>query len=153
MYVDSGHSDDIDQEVEYKPHWLLGTARSSPLLKTLVLGAEFVTMKQSIDEMGGTRYSLQMTGVTFSGPTIVHDDNMSVNHDTTKPESTFKKNCNSMWPCSYVVYFNEGIINKAHLWQEKCADLITKVFYGHKIKYLVLRMSRNILRQHWSIVK
>jgi hypothetical protein len=43
-----------------------------------------------------TRYKLRMMGVTLSGPTFVCGDNMSVVHNTQRPESVLKKTSNSI---------------------------------------------------------
>ena len=56
------------------------------LTETLVIGAEFVTMKQSIDAVRGTRYKLRMMGVPTSAPTYFCVNNTSIIHCTTWPE-------------------------------------------------------------------
>jgi hypothetical protein len=38
-----------------------------------------------------------MMGVTLSGPTFVYGDNMSVVHNTQRPESVLKKKSNSIF--------------------------------------------------------
>jgi hypothetical protein len=43
-----------------------------------------------------------MMGVTLSGPTFVYGDNMSVVHNTQRPESVLKKKSNSI--CYHAVY-------------------------------------------------
>jgi hypothetical protein len=58
-------------------------------------GAELVTMKNGIETCRGLRYKLIMMGVTLSGPTFVYGDNMSVVHNTQRPESVLKKKSNS----------------------------------------------------------
>ena len=40
----------------------------------------------------GIRYKLSMMGVPISGPSYIYGDNMSVIHNTQRPESTLKKN-------------------------------------------------------------
>jgi hypothetical protein len=53
-------------------------------------------MKNSIETWRGLRYKFRMMGVTLSGPTFVYGDNMSVVHNTQRPESVSKKNSNSI---------------------------------------------------------
>jgi hypothetical protein len=51
-------------------------------------------MKNGIETCCGLRYKLRMMGVALSGPTFVYGDNMSVVHNTQRPESVLKKNSN-----------------------------------------------------------
>eukprot|EP00957_Ditylum_brightwellii_P049087 3724612-Ditylum_brightwellii.AAC.1 len=53
-------------------------------------------MKTGIDTLRGIRYKLRMMGVPISGPTFIYGDNMSVIHNTSKPESQLSKKCNSI---------------------------------------------------------
>jgi hypothetical protein len=48
-------------------------------------------MKNGIEKCRGLRYKLRMMGVALSGPTFVYGDNMSVSHNTHRPESVLKK--------------------------------------------------------------
>jgi len=65
-------------------------------LETSVFGAEFVAMKTGRDAIRGLRYKLRMMGVPIAGPTFVYGDNMSVIHNTQRPESTLKKKSNAI---------------------------------------------------------
>jgi hypothetical protein len=53
-------------------------------------------MKNGIDTCHGLRYKLKIMGVTLSGPTFVYGDNMSVVHNTQRPESVLTKKSNSI---------------------------------------------------------
>jgi hypothetical protein len=53
-------------------------------------------MKNGIETTRGLRYKLRMTGVTIDGPTYVDGDNMSVVHNTQRPESVLKKKSNTI---------------------------------------------------------
>ena len=53
-------------------------------------------MKHGVEALCGVRYKLKMMGVEISGPTYIYGDNMSVIHNTSKPESVLKKNSNSI---------------------------------------------------------
>jgi hypothetical protein len=68
-----------------------------PTVESNVFGAEFVAMKNGIETCRGLRYKLKMMGVTLSGPTFVYGDNMSVDHNTQRPESVLKKKSNSIF--------------------------------------------------------
>jgi hypothetical protein len=61
-----------------------------------VFGAEFVAMKNGIETTRGLRYKLMMMGVAINGPTYVYGDNMSVMHNTQRPESVLKKKSNAI---------------------------------------------------------
>jgi hypothetical protein len=71
-------------------------SKRQPTLESSVFGAEFVAMKNGIETCRGLRYKLRMMGVTLSGPTFVYGDNMSVVHNTQRPESVLKKKSNSI---------------------------------------------------------
>ena len=65
-------------------------------IETSVFGAEFVAMKIGIEHSRSLRYKLRMMGIPLDGPTYVFGDNMSVIHNTQRPESTLKKKSNSI---------------------------------------------------------
>jgi hypothetical protein len=69
----------------------VSTRASHPKIITSVFGAEFVAQKLGIERCRGLRYKLRMMGVPISGPNYVFCDNMSVVHNTQRPESTLKK--------------------------------------------------------------
>jgi hypothetical protein len=59
-------------------------------------GSEFMAMKTAAEVNRGLRYKLRMMGIPIDGPTYTYGDNMSVLHNTQKPESTLKKKSNSI---------------------------------------------------------
>ena len=65
-------------------HWF---SKKQFTVKTSVFGAEFVTMKQIIVALGGSRYQLRMMGIPIYDPSYICGYNMSVVHDTSGPES------------------------------------------------------------------
>ena len=74
----------------------------------------------------------------MSGPTFVYGDNMSVIHNTSKPESQLKKKSNSI--CYHAVReaVAAGECLTTHIPTLKnYADLLTKVLYGQKRRRLV----------------
>ena len=88
--------------------------------------------------MRGIIFKLRLIGVKIDGPTYVYGDNMSVIHNTPKPESVLKKKSNSI--CYHFV--KEAVamreclttnITTARNW----ADLLTKVLFGKKRLELV----------------
>jgi hypothetical protein len=72
-------------------------SKRQPTVDSSVFGAEFVSMKNGIETTGGLRYKLRMMGVTIYGPTYVYGDNMSVVHNTHRPETVLKKKSNAIW--------------------------------------------------------
>jgi hypothetical protein len=54
-------------------------------------------MKNGIETCIGLCYKLRIRGVALSGPTFVYGDNMSVVHNTQRPESVLKKKSNSIF--------------------------------------------------------
>jgi hypothetical protein len=71
-------------------------SKRQPTVESSVFGAEFVAMKNVIETCRGLRYKLRMLGVALRGPTFVYGDNMSVVHNTHRPESVLKKKSNSI---------------------------------------------------------
>jgi hypothetical protein len=76
-------------------------SKRQPNGESSVFGAEFVAMKNVIETCRGLCYKLRMMDVTLSGPTFFYGDNMSVVHNTQRPESVLKKKSNSL--CYYMV--------------------------------------------------
>ena len=88
-------------------------------------------MTEGVERSRGIRYKLRMMGVPLSGATVIYGDNMSVIHNTQKPESTLKKKSNSI--CYHAVResvaMGESIT--AHIPTEcNPANLATKVMPG-----------------------
>jgi len=103
LYVDASHANDkVNRRSRTGYFVFLNSAliqwcsKKQPTVETSVFGAEFVAMKNGIECVRGIRYKLRMMGVKISGPTYVYGDNMSVIHNTQKPESTLKKKSNSI---------------------------------------------------------
>jgi hypothetical protein len=71
-------------------------SKHQPTVESSVFGAEFVEMKNGIETCPGLRYKLGIKGVALTGPTFVYWDNMSVVHNTQRPESVLKKKSNSI---------------------------------------------------------
>jgi hypothetical protein len=71
-------------------------SKREPTVESRVFGAECVAMKNGIETTRGLRYKLRMMGVSIDGPTYVYGDNMSVVHNTQRPESVLKKKSNTI---------------------------------------------------------
>jgi hypothetical protein len=65
-------------------------------VESSVFGAEFVSMKNGIENTRGLRYKLRMMGVTIDGLTYVYGNTMSVVHKTQRAESVPKKKSNAI---------------------------------------------------------
>ena len=90
-----------------------------------------MAMKVAMEVMRGLRYKLRMMGVPVTGPTYTYGDNMSVIHNTQRPESTLKKKSNSI--CFHAIRESVamGEMTTAHIrTTENVADLGTKVIPG-----------------------
>jgi hypothetical protein len=75
---------------------ILWFSKSQSTVESSVFGSEFVAMKNGIETCRGLCYKLRMMGVALSGPTFVYGDNMSVVHNTQRPEYVLKKKSNSI---------------------------------------------------------
>eukprot|EP00978_Attheya_sp_CCMP212_P033355 scaffold134264_cov56-Attheya_sp.AAC.2 len=62
-------------------------SKKQATVESSVFGTEFVAMKVGMETCRGLRYKLRMMGVPISGPTYIYGDNMSVIHNTQRPES------------------------------------------------------------------
>jgi hypothetical protein len=73
--------------------WL---SKQQATIETSVCGAEFVAMKHGIKTLRGLRYMIRMMSIPLSGPTYVYGDNKSQVTNSSRPESTLKKKCDSI---------------------------------------------------------
>jgi hypothetical protein len=114
-------------------------SKRQPTIETSVFGAEFVSMKQGMEALGGLRHKLRMMGVPISGPSYIYGDNMSVIHNTQRPESVLKKKSNSI--CYHAI--RESVAMGECLTGHVCSvnnptDICTKLMYaGQKRDHLV----------------
>jgi hypothetical protein len=107
LYVDSDHAGEIftqrsrtDLVIYLNMAPVVWFSKQQPTVESSVFGADFVAMKNGIETVRGLRYKLWMMGVPLSGRCYVYGDNMSVIHNTQRPESMLKKN-----PTSYDIIF------------------------------------------------
>ena len=142
MFVDSDHAGDkLTRRSRTGFLIYINTAliqwlsKKQSTVETSVFGAEFVAMKQGVEVLRGLRYKLRMMGVSISGPTFIYGDNMSVIHNTQRPESTLKKKSNAI--CYHAVRESVAMGESltAHIPPDRnVADLLTKLLYGQKRK-------------------
>ena len=55
-----------------------------------------MALKMGMEASRGLRWKLRMMGVPVEEPTYVYVDNMSVVHNSSRPESTLKKKSNAI---------------------------------------------------------
>jgi hypothetical protein len=106
-------------------------SKHHPTMESSVFGAEFFAMKNGIETCRGLRYKLRMMGSTLSGPIYMYWDNMSVVHNTQRPDSLLKKKSNSIFyhtVCESAV-MGESIIGHVP-YVDTPAEICTKVVPG-----------------------
>ena len=138
LYVDSDHAgDQLIRRSRTGFFIFLNTApliwfsKRQPTVETSVFGAEFVAMKNGMETLRGVRYKLRMMGIPIYGPAYVYGDNMSVIHNTQRPESMLKKKSNSVCYhyCRESVAMGESLTGHVPTLKNP-ADLCTKVIPG-----------------------
>jgi hypothetical protein len=109
-------------------------------IETSVFGAEFVAMKHGIEMLRGLKYKIHMMGIPLSGPMSIYGDNKSQVTNSSRPESTLKKKCNSI--CYHAIRESVAIAMGETLLihirnGENLADFLTKTTSGAKRRKLV----------------
>lgn len=100
-------------------------------VETSVFGAEFVAMKAATEAARALRYKLRMMGIEITTPNYIYGDNMSVIHNTQRPESTLKKKSLSI--CYHFIRESVAMGESltSHVRSElNPADICTKVIGG-----------------------
>ncbi|KAI2509582.1 Reverse transcriptase (RNA-dependent DNA polymerase) [Fragilaria crotonensis] len=138
MFVDSDHAG--DKRTRRSRTGFLIYLNMSPInwfskkqatIETSVFGAEFVAMKQGMEALRGIRYKLRMMGVELSGPSYIYGDNMSVIHNTQRPESILKKKSNAVCYHAIREAVAMGECLTGHVsTNENPADICTKIIPG-----------------------
>jgi hypothetical protein len=138
MFVDSDHAGDkltrrsrTGFVIYLNMAPIIWYSKKQSTIETSVFGAEFVAMKQGMETLRGLRYKLRMMGVELSGPSYIYGDNMSVIHNTQRPESMLKKKSNSV--CYHAmresVAMGESLTGHVST-HDNPADLCTKIIGG-----------------------
>ena len=152
MYVDSNHAGEKRTRrsrtgffVFINSALIQWLSKKQATIETLVFGAEFVAMKLGMESLRGLRYKLRMMGVPIFGPSLIYGDNMSVIHNTQRPESTLKKKSNSIayHAVRESVAMGESLTGHVGT-NSNPADLATKVLYGKKRRDMVSKLLFNI---------
>ncbi|KAI2500399.1 Reverse transcriptase (RNA-dependent DNA polymerase) [Fragilaria crotonensis] len=138
MFVDSDHAGDKRVRrsrtgflIYLNMSLVTWYSKKQSTIETSVFGAEFVAMKQGMEALRGIRYKLRMMGVELAGPSYIYGDNMSVIHNTQRPESTLKKKSNAV--CYHAVReaVAMGECLTGHVsTNDNPADLCTKLIPG-----------------------
>jgi hypothetical protein len=106
-------------------------SKKQATIETSVYGSEFLALKTGMEASRGLRYKLRMMGIPVLEPTYTYVDNMSVVHNSSRPESTLKKKSNSIAYnyCRESCAMGEHIVG--HI-STNCnpADICTKIMPG-----------------------
>jgi hypothetical protein len=103
LFVDSDHA--ADKSLRRSPTGFILYLKHAPVIwyskrqrtiESSVFGTEFVATRTGIEAGRALRYKLRMMGIPIDEPMYCFGENMSVIHNTQKPESTLKKKSNSI---------------------------------------------------------
>jgi hypothetical protein len=138
MFVDSDHAGDKRTRrsrtgfiVYLNMAPIAWYSKKQATIETSVFGAEFVAMKNGIEYLRGLRYKLRMMGVDISGPSYIYGDNMSVIHNTQRPESVLKKKSNAICYHAIREAVAMGECLTGHVsTHDNPADICTKIIPG-----------------------
>jgi hypothetical protein len=109
--------------------WL---SKQQATIESSVFGAEFIAMKHGIKTLRGLRYKIHMMGILLSGPMYISGDDKSKVTNSSRPELTLKKKCNSI--CYHAirsVAMGETLLTHIRT-GENLADFLTKTTSGAK---------------------
>jgi hypothetical protein len=117
---------------------IIWMSKKQATIETSVFGAEFVTMKHGIKTLRGLRYKVHMMGIPLIGPSYIYGDNKSQVTNSSWPESTLKKKCNSI--CYHAIQesvaMGESLITHIKT-DDNLSDFLTKTTSGAKRRKLV----------------
>jgi hypothetical protein len=124
-------------------------SKKQATIETSVSDAEFVAMKHGIEKLQELQDKLRMMGIPLTGPSFIYADNKSQVTNSTRPESTLKKKCNSI--CYHAVQesvaMGESLITHIDC-EDNLSDLMTKVTRGSKCCQLVGNILYDIYDDH-----
>ncbi len=160
LFVDSSHADDAKTRRSRTGYFIylnnspiIWLSKKQATIETSVFGAEFAAMKLGIKALRGLRCKLRMMGIKLDGPSFAYGDNMSVIHNTQRPESTLKKKSNQI--CYHAVReaVAMGELLTGHIsTHENPADLATKIIPGGtKRDHLVGKVLYDIVDDHTPV--
>jgi len=118
-------------------------------IETSVFGAEFIAMKHGVETLRGLRYKVRMMGIPLTGPSYIYGDNKSQVTNSSRPESTLKKKCNSI--CYHAiresVAMGESLITHIKT-DDNLSDFLTKTTSGAKRHKLVSGVVHDIYNDY-----
>ena len=110
---------------------IVWNTRKQNTVESSTFGSEFVALKTSVETLRGVKYKLRMLGIPIDGATYGFGDNMSVVNNSSRPESTLKKKCNSI---AYHAVWESKAAGEVIIAHEpeltNVADLLTKPLPG-----------------------
>ncbi len=145
MMVDSDHAGDKRIQrfrtgfiIFCKLAPIIWLSKQQATIETSVFVAEFVAMKHGSETLRGLRYKIRMMGVPLSGPIYIYGDNKSQVTNSSRPESTLKKKCNSICYHEIRESVAMGETLLMHIMTgENLADFLTKTTSGVKRRKLL----------------
>jgi len=148
MFVDSDHAGDLKTRrsrtgfiIYLNMAPVIWFSKKQSTIETSVFGAEFVAMKQGMETLQGLQYKLRMMGIPLTGPSFIYGDNMSVIHNTQRPESVLRKKSNSV--CYHAVReaVAMGECLTGHIASmDNPADICTKIIPGGQKRNHLFRL-------------
>ncbi len=107
--------------------WLTGFLRNKQPLRLLSLVLNSLLWSTELKSCKDKNYKLRMMGIPLTGPSFMYADNKSQVTNSTIPESTLKKKCNSI--CYHAVWesvaMSESLITHIDS-EDSLSDLMTK---------------------------
>jgi hypothetical protein len=102
-------------------------------------------MKHGTKTQRGLRYKIRMMGIPLLAPTYIYGDNKSQVTNSSRPESTLEKQCNSICYHAIRESFAMGETLLMHIRTGKnLADFLTKTTSGAKCCKLVSGVDHDI---------
>ena len=123
---------------------IVWNTRKQNTAESSTFGSKFGALKTGVETLRGLKYKLRMMGVPLDGPIYGFGDNMSVVNNSTQPESTLKKKCNSIAyhavresvaSGEVIIAHEPGLTNVADLLTkpipggQHCSELVVSVLY------------------------
>ena len=156
MYVNSDHAGEMETQrsrtgflIYMNKSLVKWLSKKQPSIETSVFGAKFVAMKIGMETLRGLGYKLRMMGIPLSGPLLIYGYNISMIHNTQRPDSTFRKKINSI--CYHAIRESVAMGESMTAWVptgKNPADLLTKVLYGSKWRHIVGNVMHDIYDEH-----
>ena len=103
--------------------------------------SEFIALRIAVELIEGLRYKLRMFGIPIRGPTNIYCDNDAVVKNVANPESTLKKNHNSIAYHRVREEIASGTVRVAKEdGESNLADILTKLVPGPRLRKLRSRI-------------